>query len=84
MATRVKNQGATRRTTRISSKHQVTIPRDAFRDAGLRPGDRLEAIATGRGKIVLTRADGATERYAGSLTGVFPRGGLEELRNEWD
>lgn len=84
MATRVKNQGGTRRTTRISSKHQVTIPRDAFRDAGLQAGDRLEAHATGRGKIVLTRADGATERFAGALTGVFPPGGLDELRDEWD
>ncbi|MDQ3113219.1 MAG: hypothetical protein M3Q84_03840, partial [Actinomycetota bacterium] len=32
-----------RGTSRISSKHQVTIPVDALRDAGLEVGERLSA-----------------------------------------
>ena len=39
MARKVKKRG--RGTTRISSKNQVTIPAEALRAAGLRPGDVL-------------------------------------------
>ena len=38
--------------TRISSKHQVTIPSVPFRGAGLQPGDRLHAHADGPGRVV--------------------------------
>jgi bifunctional DNA-binding transcriptional regulator/antitoxin component of YhaV-PrlF toxin-antitoxin module len=73
-----------RRSTRVSSKHQVTIPRDAFVGAGLRPGDRLEAEAQGPGAVLLVRADTATARHAGALKGVYHPGELDELRGEWD
>jgi len=84
MADNVKNGRATKITTRISSKHQVTIPRKAFGEAGLRPGDRLEVRSEGPGRVLLTRAESATERHAGMLTGVYPAGALDELRDEWD
>lgn len=84
MSDEVKSDEARKATTRISSKHQVTIPRKAFREAGLRPGDRLEAASGGPGRVVLTRAESATKHHAGALTGVFPPGALDELRREWD
>lgn len=85
MAGKVKQLRPTgRSTTRISSKHQVTIPRDAFTRAGLRAGDRLHAEARGRGEVVLRRTESATSRYAGALTGIYPPGELDELRGEWD
>ncbi len=84
MAEKVKIIRRGESTTRVSSKHQVTIPRNAFRDAGLRSGDRLEAASDGPGRVVLTRAESATDRHAGALTGVFPAGALDELRGEWD
>jgi hypothetical protein len=34
--------------------------------------------------VVLSRAESATERHAATLTGVFPAGALDELRDEWD
>ncbi len=84
MAEKVKKAAAPRAVTRISTKHQVTIPRKAFREAGLRPGDRLVAVSDGPGRVVLKRTESATEHHGGALTGVFPPGALDELRDEWD
>ncbi len=81
MATEVKKR--TRGTTRISSKHQVTIPAVAMRRAGLRPGDELRIVEAGRGRVVLARRTDAIRRHAGALTGVYSKGYLEKLRNEW-
>ncbi len=46
MAENVKNTEGRSRTT-VSSKHQVTIPKPAMRQAGLRAGDRLRAVVSG-------------------------------------
>jgi bifunctional DNA-binding transcriptional regulator/antitoxin component of YhaV-PrlF toxin-antitoxin module len=70
-------------TTRISRKHQVTIPVSALRAAGLEAGDRVVARADGRGRVVLERADDLIEKFAGALTGVYEPGGLDRLRDEW-
>jgi AbrB family looped-hinge helix DNA binding protein len=72
-----------RGTTRISSKHQVTIPAEALRAAGLRPGDLLEVATAEPGQVALRRADNPYRRFAGVLTGVYPPGFLEKLRAEW-
>lgn len=75
---------AHRRGAKISAKHQITIPIGAVRAAGLRTGDRLRATAKGRGRVLLERADDPVARHAGTLTGVYRRGELSELRDEWD
>jgi AbrB family looped-hinge helix DNA binding protein len=76
--TRQRNQ------TKVSSKHQVTIPASAFRGAGLEPGDTLKVEATGAGRIVLTRLDELLDRYSGCLdTDGSLRRRVEELRGEW-
>ncbi len=78
MAEKVKNQ------TRVSSKHQVTIPASAFRTAGLEPGDTLKVEAEGAGRVVLTRIDELIDRYSGCLdTGGDLRRQVEGLREEW-
>lgn len=81
MARKVKDPA--RRTTRISSKNQITIPVEALRQAGLGPGDRLEVTGTEDGRVVLRRAENPFDAFAGALTGVYPPGHLEELRGEW-
>jgi hypothetical protein len=53
----LQGQHADRRRTRISSKHQITIPSTPFRAAELRVGDRLHAEADGAGRVVLTRIE---------------------------
>lgn len=75
----------TRGTTTVSRKHQVTIPVDALREAGLEPGDRLAARVDAPGQIVLERVDDPLERSIGSLTGVYDREEFERMRREeWD
>ena len=72
-----------RGTTAISSKHQVTIPVDAMREAGFHPGDRLRARAEGSGKVVLERDADALDAWLGALTGVYEDFDLDALRDEW-
>jgi bifunctional DNA-binding transcriptional regulator/antitoxin component of YhaV-PrlF toxin-antitoxin module len=75
---KVKNQ------TRVSSKHQVTIPVAALRTAGFEPGDTLKVEAEGAGRVVLTRIDDLIDRYSGCLdTGGELRRQVEGLREEW-
>jgi AbrB family looped-hinge helix DNA binding protein len=78
MAEKVKNQ------TRISSKHQVTIPKGAFRTAGLEPGDVVTVEAEGAGRVVLTRVTELADRYSGRLeTGGDLGERVRGLREEW-
>jgi bifunctional DNA-binding transcriptional regulator/antitoxin component of YhaV-PrlF toxin-antitoxin module len=78
MMKNVKNQ------TRVSSKHQVTIPAGAFRMAGFEPGDTLKVEAEGAGRVVLTRVDELIDRYSGCLdAGGDLRERVEGLREEW-
>lgn len=78
MAQKVKDQ------TRVSSKHQVTIPAGAFRTAGFSPGDTLKVEAEGAGRVVLTRLDELVDRYSGCLeTDGGLREQVEGLREEW-
>ena len=78
MAEKVKNQ------TKVSSKHQVTIPAAPFRMAGFEPGDTLRVEAEGAGRVVLTRVGELIDRYSGCLdTGGDLRKRVDGLRDEW-
>lgn len=75
--------------TRLSSKHQVTIPQRALDEVGLGPGDELKVDVDRGSRIVLTPAAQAGDRRraieetSGALSGVYRPGGLEKLRDEW-
>lgn len=69
--------------SRISSKHQITIPADALRAAGLEIGERVVAHADGPGRVVLERERDVLADFAGALSGAYQRGELDELRAEW-
>jgi bifunctional DNA-binding transcriptional regulator/antitoxin component of YhaV-PrlF toxin-antitoxin module len=69
--------------TRISAKHQATIPVHALKEAGLKPGDEVRVTADGRGRLVLERDVNVVERHAGALRGVYERSELDRLRDEW-
>ena len=70
--------------SRISSKHQITIPAAAFRGAGFAAGDLVRVEVQGAGRVVLTRVDELVDRYSGALaTGGGLRRGAEALRTEW-
>jgi antitoxin component of MazEF toxin-antitoxin module len=75
--------------TRLSPKHQVTIPLAAVEQVGLVPGDELRVEIDRAGRIVLTPASAGADRRraiaetAGSMTGVYEPGELDRLRDEW-
>jgi bifunctional DNA-binding transcriptional regulator/antitoxin component of YhaV-PrlF toxin-antitoxin module len=70
--------------TRVSAKHQVTLPVDALERAGIRTGDVLRAEAHGPGEVMLIREIDPVERFAGSLTGAYDRDEVDAMRDEWD
>jgi bifunctional DNA-binding transcriptional regulator/antitoxin component of YhaV-PrlF toxin-antitoxin module len=70
--------------TRVSSKHQVTLPIDALLVAGLGPGDTLMVEAKSTGEIILRREEDPLDKYIGSMTGMFPPNYVRDLRDEWE
>jgi bifunctional DNA-binding transcriptional regulator/antitoxin component of YhaV-PrlF toxin-antitoxin module len=85
MSEEVKEPRRQPRTTRLSRKHQATIPVAVLAEAGVRAGERLRVEALGPGRIVLTRAEDHFEDLLGALgDDVYPPGYLEGLRGEWE
>ena len=70
--------------SRISSKHQITIPADALRAAGLEAGERVRAHADGPGRVVLVREHDVLAEFAGAMSGIYAGDELDQLRSEWD
>ncbi len=71
--------------SRVSSKHQITIPIGAFSEAGLREGDVVQVRASGRGRVVIARVDDLIDEFAGTLSTSGELGRtVRGLRREWD
>jgi bifunctional DNA-binding transcriptional regulator/antitoxin component of YhaV-PrlF toxin-antitoxin module len=69
----------------VSGKHQITIPIDAFSEAGLREGDVVRVRAQGPGRVLIARMDDLVDEYAGCLsTGGELGRAVRGLRQEWD
>jgi bifunctional DNA-binding transcriptional regulator/antitoxin component of YhaV-PrlF toxin-antitoxin module len=69
--------------TSVSRKHQITLPVDTLREAGLHPGDELRVTIDGRDPQVLTVTQDPLEKLIGSAPGLSATTDLEALRNEW-
>jgi bifunctional DNA-binding transcriptional regulator/antitoxin component of YhaV-PrlF toxin-antitoxin module len=83
----VKKPKARRRASRsrVSGKHQITIPIAAFSEAGLREGDVVQIRAEGPGRLVIARVDDLIDEYVGALsTGGELGRTVRRLRREWD
>ena len=82
MAREVRNRLPGR--TTITSKHQVTIPIEAFRTAGLAAGDSLQSRVLGPGRVLFERVGDRLAETAGIFDGIYPDHAVDELRDEWD
>ena len=75
--------------TRLSPKHQVTIPAAAVERVGIVPGDELRVEVDRAGRIVMSRPQDADRRLQavaeleGRFIGVWEPGELDRLRDEW-
>jgi bifunctional DNA-binding transcriptional regulator/antitoxin component of YhaV-PrlF toxin-antitoxin module len=65
---------------RISSKHQVTLPVESLRQAGLGVGDEVAIEAEGADRIVVRRISGDVGRALGVFDGLYEPGYLKRLR----
>jgi len=71
--------------SRVSGKHQITIPIGAFSEAGLREGDVVQVRAQGPGRVLIARMDDLLDEFAGALsTGGELGRTVRGLRQEWD
>ena len=68
----------------MSSKNQITLPVEAMRAAGLRAGEEVTVRASGEGELVIAARGSRIRRHAGIATGIYERGELDRLRDEWD
>lgn len=84
MARGVKNDAPVVPRTRISSKHQVTIGRQAFAEAGFKEGDVVAVRALGPGRVELTRLDELFAKHRGRIdSGGAAREAVDGMRDEW-
>jgi bifunctional DNA-binding transcriptional regulator/antitoxin component of YhaV-PrlF toxin-antitoxin module len=68
--------------SRISSKHQVTLPVESLRIAGMQAGDEVTIESEGPDKIVVRRAARKVSDALGIFDGLYEPGYLERLRSE--
>jgi bifunctional DNA-binding transcriptional regulator/antitoxin component of YhaV-PrlF toxin-antitoxin module len=67
---------------RISSKHQVTLPVESLRAAGLKPGDQVTIEPEGPDRIVVYRTSADLGDALGVFDGLYEPGYLDRLRSE--
>ena len=69
---------------RVSSKNQVTLPVEAMRAAGLRPGEEVTIRPIGDGELIIAARGSRIRRHAGIAEGIYEQGELDRLRHEWE
>jgi bifunctional DNA-binding transcriptional regulator/antitoxin component of YhaV-PrlF toxin-antitoxin module len=68
--------------SKISSKHQITLPVESLERAGFKPGDEVAIEADGPDRIVVRRAVSDVTEALGVFDGLYEPGYLDRLRSE--
>lgn len=68
---------------RLSSKHQIVIPRESREVLGLKAGDRLLVVTIGEQVILLRKPVRHAEATAGLARGLYPKRYLASERRSW-
>ena len=84
MVEEVKARQLRRGVTKLSSKHQVTLPVTALRQAGVGVGDELRVEAAGDGRLMLVRERDSLDELIGSAPELAGLVDLQALRDEWE
>jgi len=66
--------------SRISSKHQITLPVETLERAGLKAGDEVAIEAEGPDRIIVRRVERDPARALGVFDGLYEPDYLEQLR----
>jgi bifunctional DNA-binding transcriptional regulator/antitoxin component of YhaV-PrlF toxin-antitoxin module len=76
--------GKVKEMAKVSSKNQITLPVEAMRAAGLRPGEEVTVRPIGDGELIIAARGSRVRRHAGIATGIYEQGELDRLRDEWE
>jgi AbrB family looped-hinge helix DNA binding protein len=68
----------------VSSKYQITIPREVRRALGLKPGDKLLVVLMGDDMIVLRKPKSYRAAITGIGRGLYPADYLKKERESWE
>lgn len=82
MAQEVKARRAPR-TTRVSSKNQVTLPVAVLAASRIGAGDDVRVESAGDGRIMIVREHDPIEEIIGAAPGLTGATDLQALRDEW-
>lgn len=70
---------------KISSKHQITIGKETFLEAGFEEGEVLAMRATGLGRVEIWSVRAVLREKAGRLSGAAEaHARIRAMEGEWD
>ena len=68
----------------LSSKYQITIPREMRRALGLKAGDKLLVVVLENSMIVLKKPKSFADAVKGIGKGPYPADHLKKERESWE
>jgi AbrB family looped-hinge helix DNA binding protein len=68
---------------KVSSKHQIVIPREVRKALRLKAGDQLLLVVRGGTAILLPKPSRYAKAVIGMGKSVYPSGYLEDERDSW-
>jgi AbrB family looped-hinge helix DNA binding protein len=71
------------REVKLSSKNQIVIPRDIRESLGVKPGDKLLAVARGDIVVLMRKPKHYSKAVAGLGKGFYPSDYLTKERESW-